>query len=454
MRRRLLLVLLGLSLAALAGFAFPLLHSTSAERTQRFVISRTADLDRFAELAGTSRDRLWAEVRAHVDLYGDAVVVVDARRSPVLESGMRADEPAVRAALDAALRNQPAEVPPDIRPWSSGEVLFARPVGSGTRVTGAVALRSAVDRAAADVGTRWSFVLLGVLGAAVAFVALALLLSRWVLRPVAELERGVRAVGGGPSVGTHVSPELGPPELRGLATSFNRMSDAVAESAQRQRALVADTSHQLRNPLAALRLRMDLLADRVPGSARETYSSMVAELERLESLLDALMTLASADTVATELVAGTRSGTGCDAATVARERVDAWYGAADRADVSIVEDCAPAAVACPDSDLAQILDVLLDNAIKYAPGGTVTITTRRAGDRGEIIVHDDGPGVPEHDLPRLTERFWRAGNGTTGTGLGLAIAERLSTAHDGGLLITRREPRGLAVTIDLPGARA
>ncbi|GAA3057676.1 sensor histidine kinase [Actinokineospora globicatena] len=444
MRRRLLLALLGMALAALAGFAGPLLHSTSAERTQRFVLGRTADLDRFAELAAAGGDRLIAEVRAHVDLYGDAVVVIDARRTPVLDSGMRADEPAVKAALDAALRNQPASVPPDVLPWSSGPVLFARPVGSGTRVTGAVALRSTVDRAAADVGASWGIVLTGLVGAALAFVALALLLARWVLRPVAELERGVRAVGGG-SPGAHVSPASGPPELRGLAASFNRMSDAVAESAHRQRALVADTSHQLRNPLAALRLRMDSLAGRMSAEAVPAYSSMVAELDRLESLLDSMLLLASADTAATELAAGVDAR--CDAGTVAKDRVDSWLPAAERAGVTVVEEISCVPVACSESDLAQVLDVLLDNAIKYAPGGTVRVSVLP----GVVRVTDDGPGVSSEDLPRLTDRFWRASGSAPGSGLGLAIAHRLVTAYGGELRINHAEPRGLAVTVELPG---
>ncbi|GLZ39756.1 HAMP domain-containing sensor histidine kinase [Actinokineospora sp. NBRC 105648] len=445
MRRRLLIVLLGLCLAALAGFAAPLLASTSAERTQRFAISRTADLDRFAELAGTGADRLAAEVRAHVELYGDAVVVVDARRVPVLESGARADEPAVRAALDAALRNQPAAPPPDVRPWSSGPVLFARPVGSGTRVTGAVVLRSTVDRAAADVGAQWGFILLGVVGAALAFLALALLLARWVLRPVAELERGVRAVGGG-SPGAHVSPALGPPELRGLAGSFNRMSDAVAESARAQRALVADTSHQLRNPLAALRLRMDSLAGRVPESARVTYASMVAELDRLEALLDGMLALASADTAATELAAGEHTAASCDGVVVVHDRIDAWLPAASAAGVSLVDYCEPAVFGCASSELEQIMDVLLDNAIKYAPGATVAVTCAP----GVITVRDNGPGVAPEDIPRLTDRFWRASRDGNGSGLGLAIAHRLVTARGGRLVIA--SDNGLSVSAELPGA--
>ncbi|MEU4745502.1 sensor histidine kinase, partial [Actinosynnema sp. NPDC023658] len=112
MRRRLLLVLLLFSAAAVAGFAVPLLSATAAERTQRFVLTRTGDLDRFAALAQqaeTTGDSatLVDEVTAYVELYGDPVVVVDARRRPVAQAGLTADDPALARVLDAALRNQP-----------------------------------------------------------------------------------------------------------------------------------------------------------------------------------------------------------------------------------------------------------------------------------------------------------------------------------------------------------
>ncbi|SDD10072.1 sensor histidine kinase [Actinokineospora iranica] len=452
MRRRLLLVLLGLSLAALTGFAVPLLASTSAERTQRFAISRTADIDRFAELAGSSRDRLAAEVRAYVELYRDAVVVVDARHTPLVEAGLRAEDPSARAALDAALRNQPAAPPADLRPWSSGTMLFARPIGSGTRVSGAVLIRASVDRAAADVAAQWSLILSGALAVAAAFVALALLVARWVLRPVAELDRAVRAVGAGEQ-GAHVTRELGPPELRGLAGSVNRMSDAVAESERRQRALVADTSHQLRNPLAALRLRMDSLAGWVEPRGQGTYASMVAELERLESLLDGMLALASADTAATELAAGHGPETSCEARSVVADRIDAWSAAAadSGVELSIVESRSSVPVACADSELAQVLDAVLDNAVKYAAGSAVTVSVEAESGRARITVADTGPGVAETDLPNLTSRFWRVPSGKPGSGLGLAIADRLVTARGGGLVLRRGEPTGLTVVVDLPG---
>ncbi len=326
------------ALAAVAGFAVPLLDATAAGRTQEFVLARTGDLDRFAALAQQAggpagADTLAQEVQAHHAVYGEGVVVVDRSGRAMVEAGLRAGGPAVVAAVDAALRNQPAARPERLRPWSTEPILLARPIGTGTQVGGAVVLRAEPAAAAADIGVAWAVVLLGALLAAVACAALALLLARWVLRPVRELAAGVGEVAAG-HPGAHVSPHAGPTELRDLATAFNRMSDAVATSAEQQRRLVADTSHQLRNPLAALRLRVDTLDPHIAAAGRTTYHSTVVELDRLEALLDGLLDLASAESRATDLAAGAGPADRAELTAVVAERLDAWRAAARRAGVA------------------------------------------------------------------------------------------------------------------------
>jgi signal transduction histidine kinase len=457
MRRRLLVVLSAFALAAVAGFAVPLLETTAAGRTQEFVLVRITDLDRFAALAQQAAgpagaDALAQEVRAHHAVYGEGVVVVDRSGRPVVEAGLRADEPAVVAAVDAALRNQPAARPDRLGPWSTEPILLARPVGTGTQAGGAVVLRAAPAAAAADIAAAWAVVLSGALVAAAACAALALLLARWVLRPVRELEAGVGAVAAG-HPGAHVSLRAGPPELRELAAAFNRMSDAVATSAEQQRRLVADTSHQLRNPLAALRLRVDTLDPHVAEAGRRTYRSTVAELDRLESLLDGLLDLASAESRATDLAAGAGPGERAELTAVVAERLDAWRPAATRAGVRLAATApGPVEAAAAPSEVAQMLDVLLDNAVKYAGrGASVAVAARCAGDRAVLEVCDDGPGLAPEHLSRATQRFWRApGSTARGSGLGLPIAERLVTARGGALRVSSPPGRGLVVTIELP----
>jgi signal transduction histidine kinase len=242
--------------------------------------------------------------------------------------------------------------------------------------------------------------------------------------------------------------------VRELGAAFNRMSDAVATSAEEQRRLVADTSHQLRNPLAALRLRVDTLDPHVAAAGRATYRSTVVELDRLEALLDGLLDLAAAESMATALAAGARPGDRAELTAVVAERLDAWRPAALEAGVrlQVAPATGPVEAACTASEVEQLLDVLLDNAVKYTGRGATVEIALRAGDgRALLDVRDDGPGLPAEQLQQATRRFWRApGSTARGSGLGLPIAERLVTARGGTLRVSSPPGSGLVVTIELP----
>ncbi|MEV0086792.1 HAMP domain-containing sensor histidine kinase [Saccharopolyspora sp. NPDC050642] len=452
MRRRLLLVLLTFSVLAVAGFAAPLLRATAAERTQQLVLARTADLDRFAALADHAfstgdTNQLLAEVGRYTELYGEPLVVVDANRAPVVETGgMRAAD--VTESIDKALRNELAGPVPVLQPWSEGELIRYRPVGDGTRVTGAVVLRASVQHATQDVAGRWALIVAGALSALAVCGLLALVLARWILRPLAELRAGVRAVGAG-SRRSRVPENAGPPELRELAVSFNRMSEAVADAEKQQRRLVADASHQLRNPMAALRLRVDALERRITPEGAQNYRSTLDEVDRLESLLDRLLNLATADREPAESTVEP-----CDVDVVVADRMEAWRSAAEAAGIRFAETrLDPAEVALSAEDLAQVLDILLDNAIKYAGNGATVAVTCEAGPGSCVLtVSDTGPGLSCDEISLAAQRFWRAGRhrGGRGSGLGLAIADRLVTARGGSLRIEAVQPHGLSVRLELP----
>jgi signal transduction histidine kinase len=458
MRTRLLVVLVALALTVVAAFAVPLLLSTAEQRTQELVIARTADVERFAVLAQQavdSRDArtLAAEATRYAELYGEAVVVVDARRTPLVEAGgLTAADPAVHGLVEAAMRNEPGPRVARISPGSTGPAFFARPVGTGTRVSGVVVLRASVSAAAADVAAGWSTIAAGAVLVAAIFVLLAVLLARWMVRPLHELETGVAAVATGHRA--HVPERAGPRELRSLAGSFNRMSEVVVEAAEQQHRLVADASHQLRNPMAALRLRVDSLAAQVEGDGG-TYRATVAEVERLERLLDGLLALALAESTATRVAAGGEDEP-CDLASVIAERVDAWRPSADDAGAKLVPPPShdePVTVRCPEGELAQILDVLLDNAVHYAGrGATITADWETGAGTATLVVADDGPGLSTEDRQRATERFWRAGGegASRGTGLGLAIAQQQIRTRGGTLELRQADPHGLEVRVTLP----
>ncbi|MYS89705.1 MULTISPECIES: sensor histidine kinase [Streptomyces] len=463
MRARVLTALLAFAVLALAGFTVPLLTLTASERTQQLTVARSGTLDRFATLTdqaertGDTR-ALVAEATRYTQLYGEAVVIVDAHRAPVAQTGgMRASDPVVGRLVDAALRNQPVSPTSTLRPWNRDDRLFARPAGSGTRVTGAVVLRASVDAAAHDISVRWGLILLGTGLVAVACVVLALAATRWVVRPLHRLDRAVGELAAGlPPRQTQVG---GPPELRKLVTGFNRMADTVTAALDQQRRLVADTSHQLRNPLTALRLRVDSLGSRLPPSASRTYSGVTSELERMERLLDDLLALATAEQRAGELtVNGRRRDERCDAAAVASDRVQLWRPVADQGGVSLRAHDSPIAMAaCTETELAQVVDVLVDNALKYAgPGSEVVVDAACEGPWAVLEVQDNGPGLTKEELAHLGDRFWRSGRHRTvrGSGLGLAIVERIAAGRGGRLDFRAVSPHGLSVRVFLPRAPA
>lgn len=163
-------------------------------------------------------------------------------------------------------------------------------------------------------------------------VGAALRLTGWVLRPVRVLDATTHDIATG-RLKSRVAPSGGPPELRRLARSFNEMADHVEDVLEQQRAFVADASHQLRNPLAALLLRIELLALELP-EGNEEIASVQTEGKRLARVLDDLLDLALAEHSQADLKV-------TDVGALAAERVAAWSPTADVKGVRLVGDCPP-----------------------------------------------------------------------------------------------------------------
>jgi signal transduction histidine kinase len=211
----------------------------------------------------------------------------------------------------------------------------------------------------------------------------------------------------------------------------------------------------LRSPIARLRLPVDSLAGHVTPDGRDAYERIVTEIEELESLSNSLLGLANADRTAVELAAGTEVAESCDATELIVERREAWLPTAGQAGVTLEEpeSVLPIRLACPETELKQVLDVALDNAIKYAGSDTrVRMDCARASGWGRVAIIDDGPGLDAQERAAATTRFWRSRrhHTETGSGLGLAIAERLITTRGGTLRLQANRPTGLIVEFTLP----
>jgi signal transduction histidine kinase len=248
-----------------------------------------------------------------------------------------------------------------------------------------------------------------------------------------------------------VPESSGPPELRRLARSFNEMARTVSSSLEQQRAFVAEASHQMRNPLTALLLRLGNLGDELPGPARRQYDEVRHEGERLQQILEELLALARAER-------HLGSVQPCDVGPLLDDRLGAWHPAAEARDLLLVREGQAAAVAVVDPEsVGRLLDEVLDNAIKYAtPGGHIVAAVTTAGDAVRICVTDNGDGLPADELNRVTDRFWRSPRhaNVPGSGLGMAIVAALLGTFGGRLEVAAADPRGLVVTLVLPAPAA
>src|SRR6478735_4800421 len=455
LRVRVVLVLL--SLLAIAALAVPLGLSLADRRTATLAAERGRQLAALADSAAMPGVPLQRLVDRYYEVYGEGVLVVDADGRPRAVRGLDDTDPAVATAMNRALVDAPAARWTRILPWTRHDILATAGVRHDGELIGAVVAAVDTSVAARGVAAGWLWVAIGCLSLLLLAVLVARALTRWVLRPVDGLERAVAEMTEGvPGLPADVA---GPPELRHFTAAFNTMAEAVRASLTRQRRLVADASHQLRNPLAAVRLRADTLEDQVGEAGRSTYESMTAELDRLENLLHQLLRLARA-----EEVSGSRKMGLSDAVTestdlddVIEQRLACWQPVAEerRQQLRCRAQYSRLVVPLARHDVEQLLDVALDNALRYAgPNATITVSVTSADSAVELAVSDDGPGLPDEDLARAAARFWRGRGDKDGTGLGLAIASEIAAGHGGTIAVQRAPEGGLLVRYSLPSAGA
>ncbi len=294
----------------------------------------------------------------------------------------------------------------------------------------------------------------------IVFVAIAGLGAYWLARaalaPVERLRRQVAA-----RSERDEQPDLHVPntgdEIAALASTMNDLLGRLHGALARQRAFVADASHELRTPFAVLRGELELAGRprRTIEDLRRTVDSTADEAARLNRLTDDLLLLARSDNDRMELRFGpTDIGALLEkSAAHARLRADA-AGVGCRVEVAL------GTVAEVDADrIRQAVDNLVDNALHFAPTGTqIVISARRTDDRGGVMIEvaDAGPGFPADFLPHAFERFRRPDGARArsdgGAGLGLAIVSAVARAHGGRATAQNRDEGGAIVSIAVPGA--
>ena len=209
----------------------------------------------------------------------------------------------------------------------------------------------------------------------------------------------------------------------------------VEDSFRRQRTFVADASHELKTPLALVKINAEVMR-RNPTAPenREVLEDQLSEIDRMNALLSDLLTLARLDAGGLDV-----EQKPFDLAVVAAEAAGRFLKRASVEGIRLEVDVPDLLPACGDPErTGQILAALLDNAVRYTPeGGTITVSGREADGRAEASVGDTGPGIPPEHMERIFDRFYRAEEARTraggGTGLGLSIARDLARAQGGDL---------------------
>jgi two-component system, OmpR family, sensor histidine kinase MprB len=295
--------------------------------------------------------------------------------------------------------------------------------GIGDKGALAVALPlTTVDNALSN-----QLVLLLVIGGAGILLAVlfGLLVARTALAPITRFTRQTESIAHNPERIEHERLDVtGSDELARLATTFNETLDALEQSVQSQRNLVADASHELRTPIATIRANLQLMREEEllpPEDRAALREDVIEELDELTALV--------ADVV--ELARGSKPSAEPGDVRVDSIVHDALERARRRAPgLEFHQVIDPTLVRGEPDRISRAVTNLLDNAAKWSPdGGVVEVTLHD----GVVTVRDHGPGFKEEDLPYVFDRFHRAKDARSkpGSGLGLAIVRQAAEAHDG-----------------------
>lgn len=410
-------------------------------------------------------------------IEAEGAVVIDLPAAPSLAQAAVAPLPALaqnaagqvsseellgRPEIAQALAGQPATAIRRVEVAGGRQVLYAAApvVAADGRVARLVYLASPLpdtSLSALPTTVRWQLAAV-LIGAVLLATGVGWWLARRIAGPLHQLGQVATAVAAGDLSGT-ASEATSISDLRRLARAFNGMTHNLRQADHLKAAFIADVSHELRTPLTALKGTIETLQDGAVDDlpARDRFlASLAAETERLIRLVNDLLMLTRADAGTLRLQPQPLDLTG-----LAHRRVEhlTALAAPRQVRLRVVESGErSAALAWADADrLAQVLDNLLDNAIRHSPPGSeVTVTIAPEADQLRCEVADSGPGIPAEHLPFIFERFYRADPARSrslgNSGLGLAIARALILAHHGRIAAHSVAGQGTTVTFWLPTA--
>ncbi len=398
-----------------------------AERIERFVSRQYTAV------------RGWRNVQAALEqasaLYDRRIVLTDRQGRVVGDSHRLLGDPLQGRHRNG--RNRPIVIDQE----QVGELLL-----SAAGVPGGLP-EPAVSRLASALN--WSLVWIGLVAVA-AGVLLISVASRQLLAPLQSLGATARRLGEGNL--TQRASTSGPTEVEDLARSFNSMAENLQRAEEQRRHLVADVAHELRTPLSNIQGYLEAVKDGLLEPNDETIDTIHQQAMYLGHIVEDLRLLALAEAGSLRLHLQSHP-----IGDVLEGAVEAVRVRAEAKDVSVsaVRSADSVIVRIDRTRIAQVVGVLLENAIGHTPaGGSVTVTSESDGSSVRVTVADTGEGIGTDDLPLIFERFYRVdrsrSRATGGAGLGLAIAKQLVEAHGGGIRADSTPGTGSRFSFDLP----
>jgi two-component system OmpR family sensor kinase len=320
---------------------------------------------------------------------------------------------------------------------------------SGNRLVAVVAIPTRPLRRSLSTLLEALLLALVIGGGAAAFGASRL--ARRLTRPLEHIAAAARAISG-TNLGGRMPDVFRDVELRQLVDVINDMLGRLEAAFVAQRRFVADASHELRSPLANLRgtVEVALRRQRAAEEYRESLTVALAEAERLSRLVEELLLLSrvEAEQLALDLCP-------CDLADITRGAVTAHAARGVEKSVELQLEAQPAAINGDAHRLRQVVDNLLDNALRHAPAGSaVVVRVGREDGTAVLAVHDTGPGLSPEDQAHVFDRLYRVdtsrGRDSGGLGLGLSIAKAIVEAHRGQVSVRSEPGEGCSFFVRLP----
>ena len=425
---------------------------TSAEQLNR--LDRLLETGRkYAVSADTGYAALYAAVSAEID---SSLAVLDtlsrgapeAERVASLLSRWRGFQSDASEASDAA-------VPPT--PLLANAVDDMKQAVLDVSNAARSAMRTEMDRATRDQArARRSAWIVGA-AALLAGLTIILLIIRSISSSLSRLSAATRKVAEGEF--EHRLDQAHDEEFRELARNFDAMVTRLGEVDQLKRNFLSGISHDLKSPLASIKDALQLLLDEVPGPVNEKQERIMrlglASGDRLSSMISDLLMLAQLESQVVEY-----SFTPTDLADITRQAVERLESRLEQAGVEAqIEAPESLVVDCDGARVSQVVENLLDNALKFSPSGStlrvevVSSPANGAREEARLMVSDEGPGVPDEDKTAIFERFAQRGapaGSAGGVGLGLTICREIVAAHDGRIGVEDRPGGGSTFLVALP----